>query len=105
MTIEHDEARRLAAERLVEGRPGPYGFTPLIIDDLTLETELGFVFFYNSKEYIETGDFTHCLAGNAPLFVSKRDGAVYVTGTARPIEQYIEEIERKERARGVPTGS
>jgi hypothetical protein len=99
MTITYDEARRLAAQRTGEGQLGPYGITPLIIEGSTRQTELGWVFFYNSKEYLETGDFTHCLAGNAPLFVSERDGTIYVTGTARPIEQYIEEIERSERVR------
>jgi len=97
--ITYEEARRLAAEHLGEGRPGPYGVTPLIIEGSTRETEFGWLFFYNAKEYLETGDFRYCLAGNAPLFISKRDGAVYVTGTARPIEEYVEEIERKERAR------
>jgi hypothetical protein len=97
--ITHKEARRLAAERIGEARLSPHGFTPLIIDDSTRETEFGWIFFYNAKEYLETGDFRFCLAGNAPLFVAKHDGAIYVTGTARPVEQYVEEIERHERTR------
>jgi hypothetical protein len=51
--------------------------------------DFGWVYCYNTKAFLETGDFSHTLAGNAPLIVDKVDGGLYVTGTARPLEYYI----------------
>ncbi|MEQ1812439.1 MAG: YrhB domain-containing protein [Terricaulis sp.] len=43
--------------------------------DRTIETKRGWVFFYNSSEFINTGNVTAALAGNGPIFVA-RDGEV-----------------------------
>ncbi|QBK03740.1 hypothetical protein DW355_02200 [Hylemonella gracilis] len=51
--------------------------------------DFGWVYRYNTKAFIETGDFSYTLVGNAPLIVDKIDGGLYVTGTARPLEYYI----------------
>lgn len=93
------DARERAAEYIREGVPSPWGITPVIIDEQTCEIDIGWVFFYESKEYLETGDFSHRLAGNAPLVVSKRDGHVYVTWTASPVEEYLAEIRDQEARR------
>ena len=58
----------------------------------TAEHEFGWVYFYNSREFVETGDFLHSLVGNAPFIFNRTDGKLYSTGTARPIEHYIEEF-------------
>jgi hypothetical protein len=71
----------------------------VIIDELTREVDVGWVFFYQSKEYLETGNLSDCLVGNAPLVVSRHDGHVYVTGTASPVEQYLEGIREREAHR------
>lgn len=65
-----------------------------IIDELTITEDFGWVFFYQSKDYLETGDLPKALAGNAPLIVSKSDGKLCETGTAEPIEVYIENFKR-----------
>ncbi len=52
---------------------------------------LCWVFFYQTKEYVESGDVMKMLGGNAPIIVSNTDGSIYVTGTAHPIQKYIEE--------------
>ncbi len=36
----------------------------------------GWCFFYNTKQYIETGNLEYCLIGNLPIFISM-DGRVY----------------------------
>lgn len=61
----------------------------------TLEFEFGWVFFYQSKEYIETGDIMEMVGGNAPLIINKNNGELTVTGTAYPVEYYIEEYIEK----------
>ena len=62
----------------------------IILEDQTQEYDFGWVFSYNSREYIEEGTFSAALAGNAPLIVDKSDGRIYETGTAYPIEHYID---------------
>lgn len=93
------DARKRAAEYIREGVSSPWGVTPVIIDEQTREIDIGWVFFYDSKEYLETGDFSNRLAGNAPLVVSKRDGYLYVTGTASPVEEYLGAIREQEARR------
>ena len=90
--IDEAQARRIAAKEIGDGQPSGYGFTPAIIDDATKEIPEGWVFFYNSREYLETGDFSFCLAGNAPVVVCREDGRVLVTGTAEPLETYLERL-------------
>lgn len=60
-----------------------------IIDSATLERSFGWVFFYQSKEYLVTGNFLLQLAGNAPLIVNQHTGEVVVTGTAMPLDEHI----------------
>ena len=55
----------------------------------TIEFELGWVFFYQSKDYIETGNFMKSLIGNAPIIINKKTGSIKVTGTAHHINKYI----------------
>jgi len=61
----------------------------VILEDLTQEHDFGWVFFYNSKKYIESGDFRDALAGNAPLIVDRKSGQIHITGIARDIDFYI----------------
>lgn len=56
------------------------------------EHDFGWVYFYNSKEYAETGDFRCALAGNSPLIVDRHEGKLYVTGTAEPVEHYLRQF-------------
>lgn len=62
----------------------------VLLKDGTMEREFGWVFFYQSKRYLETGNFSDILAGNAPLVVTKSDGRLHETGTAHPVEHYLE---------------
>jgi len=61
----------------------------VLLEDQAQEFEFGWVFFYNSKEYVETRDFHHALAGNAPLIVERVSGRILSTGTAEPVDAYI----------------
>lgn len=58
------------------------------------EHDFGWVYFYDSSAHVETGNAGEALAGNAPLIVDKIDGKLYVTGTAHPIEHYLQEYRR-----------
>lgn len=54
----------------------------------TLERDFGWVFFYGPE------DESILVAGNAPIIVDRNSGAVHVTGTAYPVEEYIESYAR-----------
>jgi hypothetical protein len=56
----------------------------LLLVEETIERNFGWVFFYDSKRHIETGDIRHTLAGNAPIVVTKTDGRIYSKTTLRP---------------------
>jgi hypothetical protein len=90
--INHQQARQIATEWLIAQRArGADGvFLELrILDEHTLEADFGWVFFYQSQRFLETGDFPGQLLGNAPLIVDRRDGTLHVTGTANPVEHYV----------------
>ena len=66
-----------------------------IIDDETIEKEYGWIFFYQTKEYLCTGNALDALVGNAPYIVDKFTGELVETGTANPVEDYIAEYEAR----------
>src|SRR5258708_1111269 len=61
------------------------------------EYDFGWLFCYSTKEYVDSGDTEHALGGNAPLIVDRADGQIYVTGTAYPLEHYVEEYRKGTR--------
>lgn len=82
-----DELERAAGE--------PLG----IMKNHTLERSFCWVFFYNTQKYVETGEMKYMLGGNAPLIVDRMNGDVHETGTAEPIEFYIDEYLKTRAAR------
>lgn len=65
-----------------------------ILDDQTIDDDFGWVFFWQSRRNLEASDFSDVLAGNAPLLISRKDGMLHETGTAYPVEYYIENFKR-----------
>lgn len=61
----------------------------VINEEETKETDTCWVFFYNTRAYIETGSMSHALAGNAPLFVLKDDPSVWFGRTDIPVEDQL----------------
>lgn len=88
-----DMVDKIAAEALAENaireiaqRSGE----PLVmLRDQTATVQDGWVFFYQSEEYIRTGDFGAMLAGNAPIHV-RHDGVIRHLETGQPWEEQIE---------------
>lgn len=46
-----------------------------------------------SREYLETGNLSAQLAGNAPFIIDKDTGEVYELGTAYPLVKYLQDYE------------
>jgi hypothetical protein len=59
----------------------------------TITKPYGWVFFYQTRKWLETGDFRHAMVGNAPIIVDRIDGNVLVTGTALPVDDYLAKYE------------
>ncbi len=66
----------------------------IVIDgSATIERSWGWVFFTQSRAYMETGDPSEMLAGNAPLIVERESGRIFETGTADPLDFYLTNFE------------
>jgi hypothetical protein len=61
------------------------------------EHDFGWLYFYDSASHVATGRPSDAVVGNAPLIVDRNDGRLYVTGTAHPIEHYLQEYRRGNR--------
>lgn len=90
MSITKSEAEQMAHEYVRTKDRDTGGDLVLLVEE-TIEHNFGWIFFYDSKRHIETGDIRHALAGNAPIVVTKTDGRIHETGTAYPLEHYLQE--------------
>lgn len=55
-----------------------------------VEFEYGWIFYYQTKEFIRTGDLNLLLGGNSPILVDKYNSSVHTTGTRRDTDFYIQ---------------
>lgn len=90
--ITKAEALDLVSEKLrrMSAPDNPF----VVVEKSTIERPFGWVFFYNSKKYIETGAFRHRLAGNGPVIVNKETRGVEFYGARKPVQEVIEDYER-----------
>lgn len=89
-----DKAKAVELARTYVSKLSVGGRTDVVLrEDRTIERPFGWVFFYESGKYLETGDEHFAALGNSPLFVDRRDGSLHVAGTARRIIYYIERYE------------
>jgi hypothetical protein len=66
-----------------------------IVDDLTMDAGWCWVFFWDSRKFLQTGALEDAIAGNAPVVVEKKSGEVHVTGTAAPLEDYLVKLQQQ----------
>ena len=92
--MNREEAKAAVLERLQ--RRGIGGSEELAINDSsTIEKSYGWVFFYNSRRYLETGDHMDMLYGAGPVVVIAATGEIIEFGSARPSEEFIKELEEE----------
>jgi hypothetical protein len=92
--IDRTEAEHTAREKLAEY--GRHGVECVLLDEHTLEEPFGWVFFfYQSAAFVRTGEPSARLASNSPLVVFRDTGEIRPTGTAHPLEHYLEPIRRE----------
>jgi hypothetical protein len=90
--LDREQARVVAREYLDDRR---WKFEVVILDEHTREEEFGWVFFYQSADFVRTGELRDSLGGNAPLVVLWESGELHVTGTAHPIDEYLTHFRRQ----------
>ena len=93
LQMNRQEAQSLVEIELSKLKSQDVPHDCVVLESKTIERAWGWVFFYQSKEYLNSGKFEHMLAGNAPLLVNRNTGNITHTGTAHNIEHYIKEYE------------
>ena len=92
------------AERYLKRRFGG-GIALQIVVEATVTRAYGWVFIYQSADYLRTRDFRDAVVGNAPFLVRRADGQVIVFGTADSIESYLDEYEKRNWPNRMSNGS
>ena len=80
----------ILAESYLQARYGSKAKDLKIMEDKTIEVDFGWIFFYQSKSFLETNNSKFMLVGNAPLIVDKINRSVHPTGTCLPLQSYID---------------
>jgi len=91
MINEQDAEEKIAKE--IASYPQPEGDKYIVLKEHTISKDWGWVCFYTSEKWHQTGDLKYAVAGNAPFIVEKATGNVLITGTAEPLENYINRYE------------
>ena len=75
----------------------------VVLKEHTIEKEYGWVFFYDTRKHLETGNVSYALIGGGPIVVERKDGSLYFLGSAWGLEEAIRRYEER-RAQDISTG-
>ena len=92
-----EEAKKVALDEL--NRAQRDAGELVILDEYTRAKPYGWVFFYNTRDFIETGNILFALGGNGPLIV-EHNKRIHMLGTAHSSDDSIATLERKRGWRG-----
>jgi hypothetical protein len=67
----------------------------VVYDENTVERDLVFGFFCNTKKFKETRSSRDALLGIGPIIVSRRTGAVAVCGNQHTLLEHLDEYEQR----------
>jgi len=87
--IDYAQARELA-NKVLSDFPVPEGVGSFVLlESVTLERPLGWVFFYSCTIGPEL------LAGNSPFMIDRQNGHVNFLGTALPVDESLPKLEKE----------
>lgn len=89
MYMNYLSAKECVRKYLADRFGGDLDF--VIKDDESIETPFGWIFCYDSRMFVETGELIYALAGNAPIIFDNRDESIHITGSSRGIDFYVGE--------------
>ena len=98
--LTKEQAMALVSQRIKQKseqleKYGSDGDSVIIVESSTIERPLIWVFFYQSKKYLETRDYKYALFGNGPIIVNKLTGDLVQCGSSPQFRKTIEEYENK----------
>ncbi|WP_174422337.1 YrhB domain-containing protein [Burkholderia diffusa] len=93
MAITKDQALQRVREYL--DRMGSTEFTGgyVVVEGKTIEKRYGWVFVFNSKKYLETGNIIFSLGGNGPIVVERESGQLHQLGAALSLQDSVKQFE------------
>lgn len=90
--IGYEEAIKTVNRELAMVTEGS-GIEVAIVDTETTERDFGWVFRYESKKTIETGDVREAISGNGPIIVDRYSGILRRFGSLDSSESAISQYE------------
>lgn len=91
------EAQDMARKRLADVVPPSVDL--VFLDDSSIAKPYGWILFYSSRQFVETGDINFALGGNGPVVV-EHDGRVHLLTSAVPPEESVAAFERERGLKG-----
>lgn len=86
----------LTAREIAEAEISKSTFA-VLLDEHTKEKPYAWIFSYQSKKYIDTGNISYAFAGNSPLFVSQINGTFVRYSSRFGIDEMIDIYEEKNK--------
>jgi hypothetical protein len=68
---------------------------PMLIKEATIEKSYGWIFKFNSKAFLETGNVMRAFGGNAPFIIEKSTGKIHELWSTSPATEAILEFEKR----------
>ena len=91
--ISEEEARKIVTNFVGEQCAGVEGGVVILTSE-TIKKTYGWIFFYNSRKYVETGNPLEALGGNGPIVV-ETNGRVHQLGTAHAPSTIVAQFEKE----------
>jgi hypothetical protein len=87
MTVTFAQANEIARDELPS--IGGSELALQLFPSKTTEFDVGWVFYYQSARFIETGDLNEMLVGGVPIFIFRSDGRLFFISYHRPLEESL----------------
>ena len=89
--ISLNQAKKIALNKITYKGAKLRENPPMLIEESIEEYEWGWLFYYDSKAFIETKDENLSYTGNAPVLVDKVDGeAIYIGLSLEGVESKVQ---------------
>jgi hypothetical protein len=96
--LQKSEALALVSRRLEQDSSPDLEF--VVTDENIIEKPFGWIFFCDSKKFLETGVDVYRIAVNGPVFVNKMTSEIEFFGSLPSLDVILADYEKKLRERG-----
>jgi hypothetical protein len=92
------DAKKIFERKVLASRPDC-----ALMENASREYPCCFIFFYQSKKFIETGRFEDISVGSGPVLISRESGEVFETGSGFSVDHYVKAFDACGDPYGTPT--